>query len=307
MTTSNRLKLPLAALIALAALAIDAQAAATRTWVSGVGDDMFPCSRTAPCKTFAGAISKTDPGGEISVLDAGGYGAVTITKAITINGEGTLASILASSGSGIVINAGASDKVVLRNLSINGAGGGTTGVQVTSGNVVIDKCLIEGFQVGFIGGIGVFVSAAATTNVAIVDSNLVNNSHGVWYSTTSGFVIGTLDNVRILDTPGYGVIAGSGAFISITRSLINGTGTGALLTNASGATINASDSTLSNNGNAANASSSGSSISLNNVALFGNSTTLTTGAGATMATANNNKAFGNAGPAPVTNGVVTNF
>jgi hypothetical protein len=306
MTTLNGLKFPLAGLIALATFATGAQAA-TRTWVSGTGDDLFPCSRTAPCKTFAGAISKTDAGGEISVLDPGGYGAVTITKSITINGEGTLASILANSGSGITVNADPSDKVVLRNLSIEGAVGGTIGVRVISGNVVIDKCLISGFQTGFVGGVGVHVNASATTNVAIVDTNLVNNSHGVWYSTSSGFVIGTLDNVRILGASGFGVVAGSGTFISVTRSVINGSGSAALLTNASGATINASDGTLSNNGTAAHASSSGSTISLSNMALFGNTATLTTGAGATMATANNNKASGNGGPAPVTNGLVTNF
>ena len=71
-------------------------AQATRTWVSGLGDDANPCSRTAPCKTFAGAISKTAPGGEISVLDPGGYGAVTITKPITISGVGEQASIVAA-------------------------------------------------------------------------------------------------------------------------------------------------------------------------------------------------------------------
>jgi len=81
-----------------------AEAQATRTWVSGVGDDANPCSRTAPCKTFAGAISKTAPGGEINALDPAGYGAVMITKSITIDGGGTLASILASGGiNGIVV------------------------------------------------------------------------------------------------------------------------------------------------------------------------------------------------------------
>jgi len=75
-------------LLATFAIATSAQAQATRTWVSGVGDDANPCSRTAPCKTFAGAISKTAAGGEISVLDPGGFGAVTITKSITINGDG---------------------------------------------------------------------------------------------------------------------------------------------------------------------------------------------------------------------------
>ena len=81
-------------------------AQATRTWVSGVGDDANPCSRTAPCKTFAGAISKTAPCGEISVLDPGGFGAVTITKAITLNGTGTLAGILSAlANAAVIVNA----------------------------------------------------------------------------------------------------------------------------------------------------------------------------------------------------------
>src|SRR5216110_1728469 len=97
--------------------AAPAHAQATRTWVSGVGDDANPCSRTAPCKTFAGAISKTAAGGEISVLDPGGFGAVTITKAITLNGDGTLASILVSGTNAIIINAAATETVIIRNLS----------------------------------------------------------------------------------------------------------------------------------------------------------------------------------------------
>jgi hypothetical protein len=87
-----RLKSFVLSLVALGAMvtpllyAAPAQAQATRTWVSGVGDDANPCSRTAPCKTFAGAISKTAPGGEIDALDPGGFGALTITKSITIDG-----------------------------------------------------------------------------------------------------------------------------------------------------------------------------------------------------------------------------
>ena len=96
-----------------------ANAQATRTWVSGVGDDANPCSRTAPCKTYAGAISKTAAGGEISTLDPGGFGALTITKAITVNGDGTLAGILNAGVSGIIVNAGVNDVVYIRNLSIN--------------------------------------------------------------------------------------------------------------------------------------------------------------------------------------------
>src|SRR5437016_6583830 len=103
------------------------RAQATRTWVSGVVDDVNPCSRTAPCKTFAGAISKTAAGGEINCLDPGGFGTVTITKSITIDCVGTLGSILAAGTNGVNVNDSATAtpntiKVTLRNLTINGAG-----------------------------------------------------------------------------------------------------------------------------------------------------------------------------------------
>src|SRR6187402_3890613 len=125
---------------ALAVTAAPAQAQATRTWVSGVGDDVNPCSRTAPCKTFAGAISKTAAGGEISVLDPGGYGAVTITKGITISGDGSLASIQNSGTNGVIVNVtSAPDTVILRNISINGAGfsPGLDGVRYIAGGRLI--------------------------------------------------------------------------------------------------------------------------------------------------------------------------
>src|SRR5213595_648241 len=94
---------------------------ATRTWVSGVGNDANPCSRTAPCKTWAGAISKTLAGGEIDALDPGGFGAVTITKSITLDGGGgQVASVLAAGTNGIIVQAGANDVVILRNLRLDG-------------------------------------------------------------------------------------------------------------------------------------------------------------------------------------------
>jgi len=126
-----------------------ASAQATRTWVSGVGDDANPCSRTAPCKTFAGAISKTAAGGEISVLDPGGYGAVTITKSITISGVGTQASILGSGTNGVVINVTATDVVTLRHLQINGAGTGLNGIRfIQGGTLVVEDVRVFGFQTG---------------------------------------------------------------------------------------------------------------------------------------------------------------
>src|SRR5437016_5423372 len=123
-------------------------AQATRTWVSGVGDDANPCSRTAPCKTFAGAISKTAAGGEIDALDPGGFGALTITKAITIDGSGTFASVLNSGTSGFVINAGVNDIIALRGLSIQGASQsaspGITGIRFLAGKALsVENCIIQ--------------------------------------------------------------------------------------------------------------------------------------------------------------------
>lgn len=109
------------ALAAAILVPASADAAATRTWVSGVGDDAEPCSRTAPCKTFAGAISKTEAGGEINALDSGGFGAVTITKSITISGDGVTASVLNVNVNGIIVNSPTAE-VTLRGLSVNGGG-----------------------------------------------------------------------------------------------------------------------------------------------------------------------------------------
>jgi hypothetical protein len=106
-----------ATVLAICLVSGAAQAQATRTWVSGVGDDANSCSRTAPYKTFAGAISKTQAGGEIDALDPAGYGALTITKAIAIDGGGgQVASVLQSGTNGMAVQAGPSDAVVLRNL-----------------------------------------------------------------------------------------------------------------------------------------------------------------------------------------------
>src|SRR5690349_22193941 len=120
-------RIALSVLVTLAlcvSFAVLAQAQATRTWVSGVGDDANPCSRTAPCKTFAGAISKTAAAGEINCLDPGGFGGVTITKSITIDCSEIAASVLVSGTNGININAGAADRVILRNIRVMGVNAG---------------------------------------------------------------------------------------------------------------------------------------------------------------------------------------
>src|SRR5690606_37414226 len=126
-----------------------AAAQATRTWVSGVGDDVNPCSRTAPCKTFAGAISKTAVNGEINCLDPGGFGALTITKSISIDCQGVFASVLNSFTNGITISydsfAGTDTlrTVRLRNLVFNGASSGVSGIRVIGSNTAGSEVFVE--------------------------------------------------------------------------------------------------------------------------------------------------------------------
>src|SRR3954452_21802062 len=129
MFTSRRSAIVLALAIGALALPTAAFGQATRTWVSGVGDDVNPCSRTAPCKTFAGAISKTANGGEINCLDPGGFGAVTINKSLLIDCHYTEGGVLAG-GNGIVVNATSTDTIVLRGLDIFGVNPPTTGVRI---------------------------------------------------------------------------------------------------------------------------------------------------------------------------------
>ena len=168
----------LLSLLVLLTLSAAAQAQATRTWVSGVGDDANPCSRTAPCKTFAGAISKTATNGEINVLDPGGFGGVTITKAITISSEGFEAGVLVSGTNAIVINAPNTANVVLRGLDIEGLGTGLTGIKVlAAGSVHVEDCTINNFtQFGID-----FVPTSATAHTAElhVSDTIVRNNQGV--------------------------------------------------------------------------------------------------------------------------------
>ena len=158
------------------ALPASASAQATRTWVSGVGDDANPCSRTAPCKTFAGAISKTAAGGIINCIDSGGFGALTITKAITLKCNTVHAGMLASGGINAVnIAAGVNDKVVLNGLSIEGNGTtlGLNGVRITQAGSV----KIVNLDIGSFSRSGVSVEPNANTNVRVVvnHSNIFNN------------------------------------------------------------------------------------------------------------------------------------
>ena len=197
---------------AAAAGSSGAWAQATRTWVSGVGDDVNPCSRTAPCKTFAGAISKTAANGEINVLDPAGVGTVTITKSMQVDGTGVLAGVLATGTTGIIINAGASDTVVLRDLDIVGSGTGLNGVRIVkAGKVVLDNVRIQGFTQN-----AVTVESGAATKVLVQNSQiLVNTAAGA-----GATALNVADAASVLYLSGSTVFGNDTAFNAVTGAKI---------------------------------------------------------------------------------------
>jgi hypothetical protein len=211
---------------------------ATRTWVSGVGDDVNPCSRTAPCKTFAGAISKTAAGGEINAIDAGGMGAVTITKSITIDGRGTNASILSSMTNGVIINAGNDGVIILRNLSVNGAGNGISGVKIIAAKkVIIEHCTLGGFTKK-----GIEVITKAPCTIILNDVTIHHAEDALSVTDSLGAVI--IDDCRFQSLSNAGINLLSGQ-VTIIRSNISDCNTAVIA--ASNSSVSLSNNTISNN------------------------------------------------------------
>jgi hypothetical protein len=274
-----------------------AGAQASRTWVSGVGDDANPCSRTAPCKTFAGAISKTAAGGEIDALDPAGYGAVTITKAMTIDGGGgQVASVLVSGTNGIVVQAGPSDVVILRNLRINGIGTGINGIRWLAGKALtVENCDIFGFTTNGIDiakpdGGKAFVHNTVVQNVGNAGISVVN-------STTNVSV--DIDRSRF-DLGLLGVFAGAFSRVTVTNSIASGNGSAGFISSASGGTaeLNVTNSTSSNNvtGVQAGGGVAPATTRISNVTIHDNLNGLIVGANGTLKSFGNNFNSGSGAP-----------
>jgi hypothetical protein len=201
MMNNFRLALRTSALFAVIFLFVSVvQAQASRTWVSGVGNDLNACSRAAPCKTFAGAIAKTNTGGEITVMDPGGFGPVIIRKSITIDGTGIPSSILAALATGITIDIRPSHRgdiarsVRIRGLSINGMGNGINGINVIAANKVsVEDCVIDGFTVN---GINV------QTGVLFVRNTTIRNNTGAGINVAGAAEAGISDTTVIFNGTG---------------------------------------------------------------------------------------------------------
>jgi hypothetical protein len=277
----------------LAAASLHAQA--SRTWVSGVGDDANPCSRTAPCKTFAGAISKTAEGGEIDALDPGGYGTLTITKAITIDG-GTgsgWASVLASNVNGFNVNVvggtHVNDAVVIvRNVSFNGISQSPSAAGLSAINYIkaaqlsVENCVFENFGTG-----GITETLATTGVLRVNDCYFDNVNTGILVTTSSGFAAAQIDHCRF-NALANGVNTTSSAFVTISNCSFAETsgGNGGVRANT-GCTVNVSNSMFASNNIGAN--NAGGLIRLSNNDFFNNTTAINGAA----ESANNNRFRGN--------------
>ncbi|MCQ4164585.1 right-handed parallel beta-helix repeat-containing protein [Tahibacter harae] len=274
-----------------------AYAQATRTWVSGVGDDVNPCSRTAPCKTFAGAISKTAAGGTINAIDPAGYGAVTITKAITIDGGGTMASILSAGTNGIIVNAGVNDNVVLRNIVIEGVGTGLNGIRFLNGK----SLLVENVTITNVTTLGI----DAATNIAsqlVVRNTSISGAGSGGIGMTPG-AAGSLD--ALIDSSnfsrnGFGVQAKARSKVVVRNSTAaNNTSSGFNLTGAATMTLDncvASGST----GTGLNASGAGAILTLTRSSVLNNATGLSPNFGAVIQSTGDNRVIGNGFSTPPT-------
>jgi hypothetical protein len=281
------------------AFASISQAQASRTWVSGVGDDVNPCSRTAPCKTFAGAISKTAACGEINALDSAGYGAVTITKSITIDGTGVHASILASLTTGIIINAGTNDVVTIRAVSINGFCNGVHGMNILSAKTVnVEDVVIFRFNTGN----GITVNDSNGVNLNVRNSVIRDNTlDGINTTSSAGFVNLTLEQVS-LNGNANGLHARSGTKASARNSVFSSNTTNGIFVDAAGAQfafVSVWDSQITTNGangvragNAGNLGGSGAEISQNQINRNTSNGVLVSTGGA-VNTFTNNGIFGN--------------
>jgi len=283
-----------------------AHAQASRTWVSGVGDDANPCSRTAPCKTFAGAVSKTAPAGEINCLDSAGFGAVTITRALTIACEGVIGSVLVSGTNGIVVQAGPNDRVILRGIEINGIGTGLNGIRFLSGSsLLVENCTIYDFT-----NLGIDMNLTGQTGDLFVRNTSIKDSGGgIRVAVSGAFLSSTVKDVYFTRIGNNALeVATGNASMNVDNALIARTSStgasNAVVASASGALINLNNSMLVNNTNAVHASTSGALIRLNNNALYNNTNGIVIAAGATVASANNNKLAGN-GPSAAPNANIT--
>jgi len=259
---------------------VSAYAQASRTWVSGVGDDVNPCSRTAPCKTFAGAISKTATNGIIDVLDPGGFGGVTITKPMTIEGNGTLASILVSGVNGVIVNipgvAGTNRNVVLRNLLIDGVGSGINGIRFLQGDsLIVEDSYIRAFTTNGIDFEPNSMAHLGVRNTSISYCGNASTGAGIFIAPSAGGQArASIENTQMRDGH-VGLRAEDNAVVTVFHSVASGNTNNGFLAISTSALVNVMIDTSVSSGNGTNGmATSGSQafMEISNCNISGNVT-----------------------------------
>jgi len=247
-----RTQLPFAVLaVAFACTLATAPAnARARVFVASYGNDANPCTFGSPCKTFQVAVNVVDPGGEVTAIDSAGFGPISITKAVTITSPaGVEAGIVpAAGGDGVDINAGASDAVVLRGLTMNGSSGGNNGIVFKSGaSITIIDCVVQNFLFE-----GILLEPTSGANSFFITNTIVahNGSVGIYYLPPSGSATatGVLDHVTsIYNIDGIDIVTTNGGGttkVDITNSIAsNNNGDGIFINNASAALTVSIDNT----------------------------------------------------------------
>lgn len=298
------MKLTRLALSALAVFAVCvffaplAHAQATRTWVSGVGDDANPCSRTAPCKTFAGAISRTAAGGEINCLDPGGFGGVTITKALTIDCVHTVGGVLAPLTNGIVVNAGLTDRIVLRGLDIHGVGNGFDGIKfIAGGSLHVEDSVISGMQNG--------INIGAGNEIYIKNTYIRNNSNvGVYVAGSGGLVNAVIEKTTV-ENQVYGLAVGTNARVTTRGSVYSGNSSSGISAQGGGS-VNVDNCIVTNNAVVGLYSADQSMLRVANSFITGNNIGVSTAGSGIAATFFDNKLQGNTVDGAFNLGLTTN-
>jgi hypothetical protein len=269
----------------LAGFAAAAQAQATRTWISGVGDDANPCSRTAPCKTFQGTISKTAANGEINAIDPGGFGGVTITKTITIDVTNVLAGILVSGSNGIIINDSGSNSIVvtIRGMDINGLGSGISGIRIVSAKaVIVENTTIYGFTNGISdersGGGSLFV------NNSTIRSNVTTGVNIATASTPA--TNATFENVRFVSN-GTGLVVRAGNSAIIRNSFVSDNPTIGISVNDAGSELSIENCMITYNAFGVSIKTGTPIVRISNTMVTKNDTGLRPGSGQILSYSNN--------------------
>jgi hypothetical protein len=299
MRNTSRSKVLAAAFLLAASISL-AHAQATRTWVSGVGDDVNPCSRTAPCKTFAGAISKTAEGGEIDVLDPGGFGTVTITKAMTIDGtHGSGFGSILNSGNiaGVIINVTGGTHVndavvILRSIYFQAASQAPTGTGSSSNGInylKADRVFVYDCHFENQGNSGIRMNLATTGSLFVQDTDFTNVNTGITAATTSGTALVSANRISVHGSSS-GVVLSSNAQGMVTESYFGRNIGGSALSAANVCTLEVTHTKIVSNSVAINALA-GSTVRVNECEIFDNTNGFN-GTASSIQSGGNNKLAG---------------